>query len=220
MLGYHVHEKAVLMVSVPLGVLVAAGRMPGGRAAAGDFLFLSTLGTYSLFPLLFEPQEYAIKVRWWAAVEWCGVVVEEGAMCSLPPAWGLRVLKAVSHEVPPTHPPTHPLPLTQVLLLVAFNLIAAKWLPRLDYGSPATKQGRKRGGSSSSNGDSDGRGGALLSRPERLYLWGLVGVELATSWVLPPLLGERLPFLPLMAVSLYCSLGMLHAWRRLAAQCW
>lgn len=42
MLGYHVHEKAVLMVSVPLGVLAAAGRLPGGRAALGDFLFLST----------------------------------------------------------------------------------------------------------------------------------------------------------------------------------
>lgn len=63
MLGYHVHEKAILMVAVPLGVLAAAGLMPAGCAAAGDYLFLSTVGAYSLFPLLFEPQEYPIKVR-------------------------------------------------------------------------------------------------------------------------------------------------------------
>jgi hypothetical protein len=37
-----VHEKAILMVTVPLGVLAAAGLMPRGRAAAGYFLFLGT----------------------------------------------------------------------------------------------------------------------------------------------------------------------------------
>ena len=42
MLGYHVHEKAILMVSVPMAVMAAAGLMPDGRRAAGDFLFLST----------------------------------------------------------------------------------------------------------------------------------------------------------------------------------
>jgi alpha-1,3-glucosyltransferase len=60
----------------------------------------------------------------------------------------------------------------------------------------------------------------LLNQFERLYLWGLVPLELATSWVLPHLLGERLPFLPLMLVSLYCSLGMLYAWALLAQQTW
>eukprot|EP00887_Chlorella_sp_A99_P001593 scaffold8.g1593.t1 len=58
MLGYHVHEKAVLMVILP-----AAAMAVGSCAAAADFLFLSTLGTYSLFPLLFRPEEYAIKAR-------------------------------------------------------------------------------------------------------------------------------------------------------------
>ncbi len=42
MLGYHVHEKAILMVSVPMAVMAAAGLVPDGRRAAGDFLFLST----------------------------------------------------------------------------------------------------------------------------------------------------------------------------------
>ena len=52
------------MVTVPLGVLAAAVLMPdAGGAAAAQFFFLSTLGTYSLFPLLFEPREYPIKAR-------------------------------------------------------------------------------------------------------------------------------------------------------------
>lgn len=117
--SYHVHEKAILMVTLPLGVLLAAGLAPGERPLA-DFLFINTggwvgrwwdwggggggvvgpmqagmrtavlmraaplptpppphftpirlpstllrppraVGTYSLFPLLFEPQEYPIK---------------------------------------------------------------------------------------------------------------------------------------------------------------
>ncbi|PRW44369.1 putative dolichyl pyrophosphate Glc1Man9 c2 alpha-1,3-glucosyltransferase [Chlorella sorokiniana] len=172
MLGYHVHEKAILMVTVPLAVMAAAGLMPDGRRAAADFLFLSTVGTYSLFPLLFEPEEYPIKV----------------------------------------------------LLLVTFNVIAATWLPQLpletDKAAGGSK-GCKRGGNHGSSRAASGSSGALPLIPwERLYLWGLVALELATSWVLPLLLGERLPFLPLMAVSLYCSLGMLHAWRRLAQLTW
>jgi hypothetical protein len=47
-----VHEKAVLMISVPMGVLAAAGLMPGSRAEAlSDFLFLNT-------------------GRWWAGGAW------------------------------------------------------------------------------------------------------------------------------------------------------
>ncbi|EFN55143.1 hypothetical protein CHLNCDRAFT_23571, partial [Chlorella variabilis] len=54
MLGYHVHEKAVLMISVSLGILAAAGLMP-------ETLPLPAVGCYSLFPLLFGDQEYPIK---------------------------------------------------------------------------------------------------------------------------------------------------------------
>jgi hypothetical protein len=47
------------MVSVPLAVMAAAS---GSREAARQAHFLTLLGTYSLFPLLFEWREYAVKV--------------------------------------------------------------------------------------------------------------------------------------------------------------
>ncbi|KAK9812084.1 hypothetical protein WJX73_004950 [Symbiochloris irregularis] len=57
MLGYHVHEKAVLTVLIPLAM--AAG---DSIEAAREFMFVSLVGTYALFPLLFTWQEYPIKV--------------------------------------------------------------------------------------------------------------------------------------------------------------
>lgn len=106
--------------------------------------------------------------------------------------------------------PAHP----QVLLLVTFNLIAGAWLPQLPLGGGAAG-GKKKG-----SGRGGGSGHPLLRWSERVYLWGLVAVELGTSWVLPPLLGERLPFLPVAAVSLYCSAGLVYSWARLAALTW
>ena len=43
-------------------VLLAAGAVRD-RAAAGRFLFLSTVGNHGLLPLLFGPAEYPIKAR-------------------------------------------------------------------------------------------------------------------------------------------------------------
>ena len=57
LIGYHVHEKAILVILVPYALLVFSDVQ-----SAKDYLFLSVLGTYSLFPLLFEPQEFLIKV--------------------------------------------------------------------------------------------------------------------------------------------------------------
>lgn len=57
---YHVHEKAILMVTVPAAVFALAKHAPGDSVR--QLFFLSVLSTYSLFPLLFRPQEYAIKV--------------------------------------------------------------------------------------------------------------------------------------------------------------
>ena len=57
MLGFHVHEKAILTVLIPLALNAA-----DNRVAASEYMFVSTVGTYALFPLLFTAQEYPIKV--------------------------------------------------------------------------------------------------------------------------------------------------------------
>lgn len=66
--GWHVHEKAALMVSAPLGIAAAldaadAAVSPDAFAkSAGAFLFMTVTSTYAMFPLLFEPREWPIKV--------------------------------------------------------------------------------------------------------------------------------------------------------------
>ncbi|KAH7624442.1 hypothetical protein Ndes2526B_g00642 [Nannochloris sp. 'desiccata'] len=59
MFGYHVHEKAILMSLLPLALLAAGGT---DSEAPREFVFLSIVGTYSLFPLLIRNEEYGIKI--------------------------------------------------------------------------------------------------------------------------------------------------------------
>ncbi|KIY46608.1 glycosyltransferase family 57 protein [Fistulina hepatica ATCC 64428] len=65
--GWHVHEKAVLLVLVPLSLLAAER-----HAYFRTYIIASVAGVYSLFPLLFTPTESLIKVLysviWLAAV--------------------------------------------------------------------------------------------------------------------------------------------------------
>ncbi|CAG9864113.1 unnamed protein product [Phyllotreta striolata] len=55
--GWHVHEKAILMVIIPLSIL-SIGDVEDARM----FLLLSTAGHYSLFPLLYVPSLLLVKV--------------------------------------------------------------------------------------------------------------------------------------------------------------
>ena len=55
--GYHVHEKAILVILIPYALLTFSD-----SCAARDYFFLSVVGTYSLFPLLFQVQELLVKV--------------------------------------------------------------------------------------------------------------------------------------------------------------
>ncbi|KAJ1906643.1 glycosyl transferase [Coemansia sp. IMI 209127] len=57
MFGWHVHEKAVMLILVPLGLLMASPR----RRTLRMFAVLSIAGYYSLFPLLFGAQELPVK---------------------------------------------------------------------------------------------------------------------------------------------------------------
>jgi alpha-1,3-glucosyltransferase len=56
MLGWHVHEKAILLTVIPLGLFAC-----DSVRDAKTFLFLSIVGHYSLFPLLFRPTEAPLK---------------------------------------------------------------------------------------------------------------------------------------------------------------
>ncbi|OBZ76913.1 Dolichyl pyrophosphate Glc1Man9GlcNAc2 alpha-1,3-glucosyltransferase [Grifola frondosa] len=57
MFGWHVHEKAILLVLVPLSLL--AGET---HAYFRTFLLASVAGIFSLFPLLFTPAETLVKI--------------------------------------------------------------------------------------------------------------------------------------------------------------
>ncbi|EDO47114.1 predicted protein [Nematostella vectensis] len=57
MFGWHVHEKAVLMMIIPLSLLAVQDKKD-----ARAFLVLSTAGHLSLFPLLFNQQETPLKI--------------------------------------------------------------------------------------------------------------------------------------------------------------
>lgn len=56
MFGWHVHEKAIIVVLLPL--IPVAFRDPN---LSSVLLRLTLLGTYSLFPLLYQPAEYLVK---------------------------------------------------------------------------------------------------------------------------------------------------------------
>ncbi|XP_068963217.1 dolichyl pyrophosphate Glc1Man9GlcNAc2 alpha-1,3-glucosyltransferase isoform X4 [Petaurus breviceps papuanus] len=57
MFGWHVHEKAILLVILPMSLLSV-----GKPQDAAIYLLLTTTGHYSLFPLLFTAPEFPIKV--------------------------------------------------------------------------------------------------------------------------------------------------------------
>lgn len=57
MFGWHVHEKAVLLIILPLGLLCMQRKVE-----AQVFVLISIVGHFSLFPLIFTQQETPIKV--------------------------------------------------------------------------------------------------------------------------------------------------------------
>ncbi|KAG9015040.1 glycosyl transferase [Tulasnella sp. JGI-2019a] len=67
MFGWHVHEKAVMLVLVPLSLIAA-----DNHAHFRTFTIASVAGIFSLFPLLFTPAESVVKILY--SVIW-GVVV-------------------------------------------------------------------------------------------------------------------------------------------------
>jgi len=145
MFGYHVHEKAILMALIPMGILAAQGR---DQRAAGRFLFLTIIGTYSLFPLLTRPQEYLLKIS----------------------------------------------------ILVAYVLCAIPWLKDVFFYETLDQPRRQVSGST------------LLTTWEAGYLWGIIPLEIYSSFIHSYIFGTAWPFIPLMLISVYSSLGVMYSW--------
>ena len=84
MFGWHVHEKASLMVTVPMAIALALddanlGGEDGARRFAfhaGEYIFVSTVANYAVSPLLFQPREWPIKTL----MQVIGLVVTRGVL--------------------------------------------------------------------------------------------------------------------------------------------
>lgn len=136
--GWHVHEKAILMAIIPLSILSV---VEVGDAKA--FVFLCTLGHYSLFPLLYPTS-----------------------------LLGIKVLLLILHST-----------------YIFYSLSSMYPLQICKYNLP------------------------LLNVLESLYLFGLVPLFVYENFIHYLIgLSERLPFLPLMLTSFYCSLGVIYCW--------
>ena len=146
--GWHVHEKAIMLVTIPLCLIATDSKQNARR-----LLSVSAAGYAALFPLLYEPQETVLK---------CALLV---TYCAA------------------------------------------------GYVGLCTCLGSSSSGSGSSGSGSAGGGGGLgYGWLETAYLAGLVPLQLFVSIVHPAMFAPKLPFLPLMATSVYCGVGLVGLW--------
>ncbi|EFC41684.1 predicted protein [Naegleria gruberi] len=143
MFGWHIHEKAVLSILIPLSVLVTCfSSSELSREWFRVFSFTSIVGTFSLFPLLFQTKE--IPIRWTVLISF------------------VLFLRHIWYSVP------------------EFN-----------------------------------NSGRLFSTFERLFLYGLILIEIYQVLIHQFIFSDRLPFLPLMIVSFYCAVGLHYSWLKI-----
>ncbi|KAJ9575770.1 hypothetical protein L9F63_007416, partial [Diploptera punctata] len=138
MFGWHVHEKAILLVIIPLSLMAVIW-----KKEAQMYVLLSTVGHYSLFPLLFTAFELPIKF---------------------------------------------------ILLIIHSTYAFANLANLFDIKKNSLCL-------------------PLLNIVESIYLIGLIPLFIFENIIHPWLgLDKRLPFLPLMLTSVYCSLGVMYFW--------
>ncbi|KAL6130516.1 hypothetical protein ACLB2K_068895 [Fragaria x ananassa] len=157
--GWHVHEKASLQFVIPLAI-VAVQDLDTAR----HYFFLSIVSCYSLFPLLYESQEYPIKV-----------------------------LLLLLHSM---------------LMWLGFSAQFTK--DKTLEMAPSRKRKDNHIGSNRSTAAAQ-KGGFVIGWEIWSYLVGLVLVEIWGQFLHPMFLGDKLPFLPLMLISVYCSLGVTYS---------
>lgn len=66
--------------------------------------------------------------------------------------------------------------------------------------------------SNESSIDATEKGGFAIGWVGQSYLFGLLLVEIWGQFLHPYLLGEKLPFVPLLLISIYCALGIMYSW--------
>ncbi|CAL1390472.1 unnamed protein product [Linum trigynum] len=156
--GWHVHEKASLHFVIPLAIVAVQS-----LEDAQHYFLLSIATCYSLFPLLYEAQEYPIKV---------------------------------------------------VLLLLHSMLMWFGFSAKYSKVKPPTisdnKKTRKKGSSSSSRSGEEGE--FMIGWGGKCYIIGIVMVETWGQLLHPYFLGDKLPFAPLLLISIYCGVEVVYSW--------
>ncbi|KAK6143012.1 hypothetical protein DH2020_023360 [Rehmannia glutinosa] len=148
--GWHVHEKASLHFVIPLATTSLKS-----VDDAKHYFILSIVSCYSLFPLLFEAQEYPIKV---------------------------------------------------LLLLLHVILIFFGFSSCFTGKTTSTTHDVKE------RENKFERSAFHIGWLGNFYLFGLLIVEIWGQFLHHIIFGDRLPFLPLMMISIYCALGMIYSW--------
>ena len=89
--GFHVHEKAILLVTVLLGMDAVSSAQ-----SSADYIFISVVGHYALLPLLFTQPEYPIKVPQSVSYPPCSAIIVHvectGSVCNAETAMPVQVL--------------------------------------------------------------------------------------------------------------------------------
>ncbi|KAL3279467.1 hypothetical protein HHI36_016977 [Cryptolaemus montrouzieri] len=136
--GYHVHEKAILMAIIPITILSVRDPLD-----AKIFLILSTVGYYSLFPLLYPKNLFLVKT-----------------------------LLLIIHS------------------LYSFHSLSKMYTMKIcKYSLP------------------------LLNIFESFYLFSFCLIHTYEHFIHNLLdFQNKLPFLPLMITSVYCSVGVIYCW--------
>lgn len=159
--GWHVHEKASLHFVIPLAIVAMQS-----LEDANHYFLLSIVSSYSLFPLLFEAQEYPIKV-----------------------------LLLLLHSI---------------VMWLAFSAHSTK-NGVINATAPANKGSDKFEVKGSSRAATK-KGDFVIGWIGKIYLLGLLVVEIWGQFLHPYLLGSRFPFVPLMLISVYCAFGIMYSW--------
>ncbi|KJA29945.1 glycosyltransferase family 57 protein [Hypholoma sublateritium FD-334 SS-4] len=180
--GWHVHEKAVLLVLIPLRQVGSASRLLAAERQAyfRTFLLASVAGVFSLFPLIFNPTESIIKVVystiWIAAV----YIPLSRRVYEYPKS----VIYVIMDALEKVYLAGFPLLL---LFVTAFRLFQQQ---------------------PSVSGASTARGMCVATDPLNLSCTEVQHETNATAV-------SAMEFLPLMATSIYCAVGLVWSFLRL-----